>query len=310
MSVKIAVTTSTCTIAAIAILVTGCSSGPGHHGGDTKVPPITSTPVITNPATVSLPIDAYKITNDQYQKIDAATIAVETSCMKRYGFDYAPFVVPATGPNAPNQNARRYGAADLATVSQYGYHPAGTRQSVTKTSVPPKMSDVMFSVLGSGAGPHVGLPTPATYNGIAVPKGGCVGEAENKLDTGATDIGLSGIVEQINADGFNHALSDDRVKTVFAAWSACMQADGYNYATPQEAANDSKWHSPQASTTEIAAATADVRCKQKTNVLGVWVAVESAYEQQLIEQHAPELAQVKKNIDDALRRAGAVVGAS
>ncbi|MEY9855941.1 hypothetical protein ABH935_001545 [Catenulispora sp. GAS73] len=309
MTRKTAATGITCTMAVTAILVAACSSGAGHPAGGSTEPPVSSTPAITDPAALALPIDAYKITNDQYQKIDAATIAVEISCMKRYGFDYGSYVVPSTGPNGPDQNARRYGVVDPAVASQYGYHPHNPPQSTTRPPVP-KMSDVMFSVLGSGAGPHVGLPTPATYNGVAVPKGGCVGEAENKLDTGGTDIGLGGVVQKIGSDGFNHSLSDDRVKAAFAAWSSCMQAVGYTYATPNDAANDPNWHTESVSTSEIATATADVRCKQKTNVIGIWFAVESAYEQQMIEQHAPELAQVKKNIDDALKRADAAVGAS
>lgn len=310
MSSKIAVAKAAGMTVAISILA-ACSSGASPHG-DPKAPaPLSSTATITDPSAESLPIQAYQITDDQYKKIDTALTSLEISCMKRFGFDYGPYVTPESGPpTGPTQNAHRYGPVDQATAAQHGYHPARTPQ--TNIGAPThQMSDAMASVLGSGDGPHSGPPTPATYHGTAVPKGGCEGEAEDKLNIGGKDIGLHGVVNDVDASGFSRAMSDDRVTAAFASWSRCMKSAGYSYSTPNDAANDPSWRgSSIPSPTEIATAIADVKCKQQANVVGIWFSVESAYEQQMIEQQAPQLAQVKKNIDDALRRAGTVVGAS
>ena len=310
MSPKIAVSKAAGMTVVISILA-ACSSGTSPHG-DAKAPaPLSSTARITDPALESLPIEAYQITGDQYKKIDTALTSLEVSCMKRFGFDYGPYVTPESGPpTGAAQNARRYGPVNQATAAQHGYHPAETSQTITGTPAH-QMSDAMLSVLGSGDGPHPGPPTPATYHGTAVPKGGCEGEAEDKLNIGGKDIGLHGVVNQIDASGFSRSMSDDRVKAAFASWSACMKNEGYNYSTPNDAANDASWRgSSIPSPTEIATAIADVTCKQRANVVGIWFSVESAYEQQMIEQQAPQLTQVKKNIDDALRHADTVVGAS
>ncbi|MFD0637287.1 hypothetical protein ACFQ9X_42675 [Catenulispora yoronensis] len=160
--------------------------------------------------------------------------------MKRFGFDYRPYAAPATGPNGPDRNGRRYGPVDLAAAAQYGYHRSDALQSTSLPSTP-KMSDAMLSVLGSGGGPQAAATTPVTYNGIAVPKGGCAGEAENKLGIAGKDLGMHDVAAQINADGFSHSLNDDRVKSAFAAWSGCMKANGYDYSTPNDAANDRRW---------------------------------------------------------------------
>lgn len=307
MSLKSTVAATFCATVTVSIL-TACSSST-HQGADSKAaPPVSTTATITNPTGQSLPIDSYRISSDQYQKLNGALIALQISCMKRYGFDYRPYVTPGTDPG-PTENAHRYGPVDLGTAGQHGYHRGDLPQSVSLPSTP-QMSNAMLSVLGTGGGPQLGPATPTIYNGIAVPKGGCAGEAENKLDTAGKDIGLHGIVEQISADGFNRSVSDSRVKAAFSNWSDCMKADGYNYSTPTDAVNDPRWHESTPSPAEIATATADVKCKQQANVVGTWFSVESAYEQQMIDQHSQELIQVKQNIEDSLKQASAAVGAS
>lgn len=60
----------------------------------------------------------------------------------------------------------------------------------------------------------------------------------------------------------------------------------------------------------IATATADVECKLSTNLVGVAVAVEIAYDRQYIEMHPAQLTEFKRRLGDQLRAAARLTGSS
>jgi hypothetical protein len=103
--------------------------------------------------------------------------------------------------------------------------------------------------------------------------------------------------------------ADTRVAAVNAAWSRCMRRDGFEYHSPQElgAPEANRWPTPQPTPVEIATAKADVACKQRTGLAGVWLGVLAAYERQLIEQHKLALDQVKRELDDQIRKANQIL---
>ncbi|TVL88009.1 hypothetical protein CD790_32180 [Streptomyces sp. SAJ15] len=55
---------------------------------------------------------------------------------------------------------------------------------------------------------------------------------------------------------------------------------------------------------EIRTAVADVECKRQTNVIGVWVAVETAYQKVAIRVGGEKLRQVRQSLLVELRNAG------
>ena len=71
-------------------------------------------------------------------------------------------------------------------------------------------------------------------------------------------------------------------------WSACMAAAGYRYAGPLDPPKDARFQDAR-TPLEISTAEADVACKQRTNLVGVWFAEESARQRSLIEANRPAL---------------------
>ncbi|MBP2056739.1 hypothetical protein J2Z21_009758 [Streptomyces griseochromogenes] len=98
----------------------------------------------------------------------------------------------------------------------------------------------------------------------------------------------------IKGNSFDDSLADSRVKAVFSRWSACMKAHGYHLADPLKAADLPSMSAPEPTSAEIAQAETDVACKGKVNVVGVWFAVESAYQKSEIKENREKMADIKK----------------
>ncbi|MFJ5829700.1 hypothetical protein [Streptomyces sp. NPDC093089] len=95
---------------------------------------------------------------------------------------------------------------------------------------------------------------------------------------------------------------------MFTKWSAYMKEKGYSYATPVAVLEDSAiFESPTAGSREINMAVADVQCKKKHNVVGVWSSVEMAYQNVAIEQNAEELSEIKENLRHQIPTANSVM---
>ncbi|MFF7635795.1 hypothetical protein ACFZB9_21985 [Kitasatospora sp. NPDC008050] len=280
-----ALTLTAAVLAALAGLASGCA-GPHGHAVDTApagslvtpgpAAPVTATAAPSDLSALRLPIEDYLLTPAQDAHLEHAVWVVAGGCMKRQGFDFqAPpeLAHQRSGSEVP----RRYGPADPATAAVEGYHsPADPdQQPQPRTPLP------------------ADLPAPEraalTGTGHGAPAGGCHGEAQRQL-AGTDPLGSSQLAGQINSMSYTQATADPRVKAAFAAWSACMKAEGYTYATPVDAYNDPRWQ--QSSTPgrlEIATATADTGCKRRTNLIGIWYGVDAAYQQQQIRLHQAQL---------------------
>jgi hypothetical protein len=92
---------------------------------------------------------------------------------------------------------------------------------------------------------------------------------------------------------------DSRFVAAEQQWSSCMKAKGFTYATPVAAVGENSAPGSDPSTA-LATASADVDCKVSTNLVGVAVAVQSAYEQQWIDAHRDALAQLGQQISSYL----------
>ncbi|WP_433455201.1 hypothetical protein ACQPXS_44840 [Streptomyces sp. CA-142005] len=256
-----------------------------------------------------LPVERYMLTPRQALGYDELDDAAVRACVRRLSVPY-PVAARLPAGSAAEREAldaytvlyRRYGLTDAAEARTWGYHtpaPEPSGATAAKAAKPPSLSAAAQSVLtgvdGSG--------TPLTsYRGRPVPRGGCLGEAERLLGAGASQgpgTDTDGIVTSIKADGFERSMSDPRVTKVFSAWSACMNARGFRMTTPMDEVPSSNGATPSRS--EIAQARADVACKARTNLVGVWFAVESAYEQAAIAEHRAELDRVAKARDATVR---------
>jgi hypothetical protein len=67
-----------------------------------------------------------------------------------------------------------------------------------------------------------------------------------------------------------------------------MRDRGYSYASPIAANDDERWESDTPSGLELATATADVACKQSTNLVSIWSGVEASAQRAAIAAHPRE----------------------
>jgi hypothetical protein len=222
-------------------------------------------------AAVSLPIERYLLTPAQNADINHAMWTLAGRCMKEHGLS---FTVPPelTGQWAGSEVSRRYGPADLDQARRYGYHN-------------PSLPDA-----GAGEPASMSALSAAERQVLTgAPAGGCRGEALREL-AGGQSQGGGGLAEQIDLQSYQSSAHSAQVVAVEAQWSACMAGHGHHYSTPGDAFNDPAWRKAStASRTEIATALDDIHCKWQTNLIGVWVSVETRNQKAEIAQRQSEL---------------------
>lgn len=296
-----------------AAVVTGCSdssaekTGSAAAAGDLKVGTI---PKITTRVDKPVPVEAYLLSDDQWEQLGKAENTLRERCMKRFGIQY-------TVPSLPVQTTHhsitqyRYGTLDPAANARNGYEIPGTHTSaedvdkVKRSSAQSnaELSTAQRGVLYGTEDPSVKTgPGGQDYNGQKVPAGGCITEAKKELG----NYQDAPVAVDANIDSFKKSTEDSRVRAAFAKWSACMKAKGYDYRTPMQASGDDKWNGSKVTAEEKAVAATDATCMEKYNVAGIWNAVDVALQNRAIEQKAQQLDQVKKDIQHDLKLAAQV----
>ncbi|GAA1406080.1 hypothetical protein ACFQZ4_01345 [Catellatospora coxensis] len=259
-------------------------------------PPIGALLPVGDLRTFSLPLDPYLIGPDQTRPISQATEALARSCMLRFGFDMPPSpVIPAPY----TRHERRYGLIDAAAAAVDGYRPskaiaAGGR----KPERAPFSAAAQAVVTGNG---------PKVHNGLAVPDGGCMGEARRRLEEGIGKVSQPDLAEQLSRDSYARSQEDDRVVQAFGRWSECMSRAGFDYTDPHQAINDPGWQGDRPGEREIATALADARCKKEVDLVAIWATVETAYQQQAVQRHGEALREIAQALQTRLTNAARIV---
>ncbi|MFI2208008.1 hypothetical protein ACH47Z_46885 [Streptomyces sp. NPDC020192] len=274
-----------------------------------------------------LPIENYMLTPLQSAERDWLAQVTIRRCLARFGYDYPdPGARPTSGSMALAQYsvlARRYGVTDPASVHQWGYHfprataTPGSGKAVLLAELPADERKVLTGYDPTTHGPAT------SYKGQPIPNLGCRNEPDrllggpaegakgpNAAKGGAVNI-VDGLVAKLKAASFNESMADPRVVAVFKAWTACMKTVGYHEADPMRVPEGFPG-SGTPSSAEIAEAQADVSCKARTNMAGIWFAVESEYQNAAIAENAKQLSGVKSalkkevvNLQRLLRAQGA-----
>lgn len=252
------------------------------------------------------------MTAQQHRTLDAAVTKLVNRCLNRFGFTR---YVEDSAASAPPLMTRRYGVTDPVIAAQYGYHPApseGVGAVAKPSGGAAAFSDAQRLVL---YGPMDAKGQPATgtqaYNGQSVPAGGCYGEANRTVKGDAFEQSdPAGLVAQIAAASAKQSESDARIVALFKKWSTCMAGKGFTYATPYEPLDGGSLKQSVTAATpsqnEIRTAVADVACKQANNVVGTWFAVESAYQNVMIQKNQESLTRIHAAIEDMMRASAAV----
>ncbi|WP_146169570.1 hypothetical protein [Actinoplanes italicus] len=249
--------------------------------------------------TLTLPLDRYAPDTAQYSLVEHARVVLIIECLRGFGIDHE--IPPPSPPGPSGKYAERYGIADAAQARTHGYHPAPQ-----DTEAAGQAGD--FSLKPEARAIATGQV--ATAAGRKVPAGGCTGEADRKLLEGVKYDLPELFYEKLFSEAFDRARNDSRVRSAYAVWSACMTKSGFKYPDPWAANNDPRWlESEVASKDEIATATADVTCKQESNLVNIFAAVERAYHEQVIERNPAPFAKLEARLQAQVRNAQAVTAA-
>jgi hypothetical protein len=281
-----------------AMLVAAC----GSSGNRPNVPPpLGPIPLITNAQNVSLPLDYYSPTPQQSATIATGREILWSNCMRRFGFD-TPAQRNITAEPVPN---KLWGISDEHDVAVYGYHPNPNLYPPTQVDPNRKPPSAAAQQVSTGVGPQ-------SYNNQMIPKGGCTGDTDIKFGFDVTVTGEGLEMKELVLDLANQAdakaRSDQRTLDLWGKWSACMRKSGYDYRGPWDANNDPTWTASDVpSQREIATAVADLRCRNSMNFAGVSDAIETAYQNQVIEQNAEALRAEKVKLDQRVKLATELV---
>lgn len=281
------------------LMVSGCASGSKE-----EVPPeIGPVRPITDASQIALPIEAYQMTAEEDVMLQRAVWQLTVECLERFGVEYTP---PPVHPTTQVLHSRRYGLLDFESARAWGYHggdptvdravaEADAAEAAERDSG--LVGELLFGPSDTGAG----LPP-------GVPNDGCLNEARRSLAQHNESYDEN-FLNRLANQALALAEQDERVQAAFAAWSACMAEAGFTYASPWDANND-QWMPEVVTDHERLVATADVSCKHETNLVGIWSAVDAAYQERLIEQNTELLTTMVETRRQLLARAAGMVSTS
>lgn len=299
---------------ALALLLTGCS--PSGSDGPGPEPAIGAVPTLLESRALVFPLAPYVPDARQLGMLDEAQDVLVDQCMRRYGFRYQLRRKAAAADK--HGESRRYGLSDAAEAARLGYE----NPEMGSTAKPPQQPlgpNEQLVLHGLEVDPSKPVPmsqeeaetsdaATTVVGGRKVPAGGCLRESALKLYAPTADT-LDGMVaHSFGFDGFARSRKDSRVVKAIGAWSACMAEHGYTVDNPMDpppGIDEAHLSGAQA----IATAGQDVDCKQRTNLVGTWYTVETAYQKQLIERNAETLDRARKQLDERMRLAASLIAA-
>jgi len=210
--------------------------------------------------------------------------ALAGACMTAAGFLNAASQVPMGFRISPglgiSQPWGQWGYLGVAEAEQSGFRPT------------PGAGLTDLGIVGPGLGP----PPTNLPNAEQAALGKCGTIVMNFTDAQGRGslAGIQTIANDIGTD----VQHDPAVKAATKAWSSCMSANGFSFSSPggvwNTAINDMYGNthgginfdtpiSSSANQAQLALAAADANCTQSTDLAGIYFAVQTSYEQQLVD---------------------------
>lgn len=313
--------TAAVTAVAAAFLVAG-SETPVSAGPSEQL----STTTIYKPSvrTSAMPLDAYRLSGAQEAQIHNQRNVLNRECMKSFGLSYLPHYTDRTEVIAASfavDNSRRYGISDPVAASRFGYHlppqPAtGSADSGDESDTSPMaMSPNKYWVFTGAQKPsdsasvaqvpdtQAQKASPGSYNGKAIPPGGCAGQTDRKLlfTSQPSQVAKANqLAAKLNQEAFFKTVQDARALKVNEAWQRCITDKGYkSYSSPLKAAAAFDLNQPVAKA-EIETAVADVACQQQVNYVSTLTAIEKGHQETAIAKHTSTLALLKAQVAERI----------
>ncbi|MEU6858524.1 hypothetical protein AB0B28_06600 [Glycomyces sp. NPDC046736] len=304
-----------CTALLLLCIVGACSLDSAEEIPTVETPEAQSTIELTWPVYQGLDMVGFE--RARSRALDALLV----QCMSRFGLDYpAPaYRADDSRDNRWDHHAyRRFGVDSMDEASNFGYINPSTvyfeeqkKQFDESVQFTPSHDLVMWGSEGkstSDVDPNALGDDPESFNGVAIPEGGCIAQAYVELegdDTPASMSMFSGdpdIIQGITLSASARFEEDDRVDEVNADWADCMSGKGYEYESWDDPLGTFTRENGAPTRKEIETATADVECKHEINLVGRLYAIEAGYQIKLIEERSIEIEEVRNWMDSAVRR--------
>ncbi|MEV0195701.1 hypothetical protein [Nonomuraea sp. NPDC050691] len=274
------------------VVAAGCSAAATHSPSQRQaVPPVVSVPLPGEEARgLTVPFDAYNFSPAEIMTIEAAEDLLIRDCMRDQGMAWE--VLPqARQEDVEPPHRRRYGVIEPQMAQLFGYHVPAERPSVAERRA---RWDVRTAKLSA-------QERRAAYgDDTAGDGGGCARQARRTRLQGAPKVDSS-LFNRLIEQTFEASQRDENVVRAFQSWSACMTAVGVRYANPLQAVTDERWmRDDRPSSAEIRVATADVRCKEKTDLVAVWARAEKRLQDDAVRGHAEQFRVLKASKDQQL----------
>jgi len=265
-----------------ALLLSGCLS----TGGGRSEPAI-SVHTITSSSQIQLPLARFGTTPADQEAMFAAINIEQRDCARRFGVISTIPMTTDQLTEVQSDTVRRYGVINAGEVARYGYDLPPSADGSDSKSGPgawnPTVREAEVLEGHDASGQPVQL---RAADGTRLPAGGCGLEGTRVVWGGKQGPQNDILVGTLLGDAWAETMADSRAQAVAAKWSACMASHGYDFKHRWDAGNSV---ATKDQATKIAMAKLDLSCALKTNYTGVWYAVDSAYQQRLINAHEGEL---------------------
>jgi hypothetical protein len=283
------------TLIAAAVLAAAIPFAVGCSAQDTGEPALSEpVPVISHSAQLHLPIADHVPSAQADSVITQAVFVLTGACAQRFGVRYTDHV--AANPGMLDGTDRRYGVIDVDEAARTGYALPGKD---TRGEWNPSELETQVVTGRTAAG------APATVrasDGATLPSGGCAADAWWRLH--GADSELPQLVEGLLNQTWTQTTTDSRARAAETAWVGCMHEAGHDFHHRWDAADSVKAAPPSQ---QHAMAKLDATCALRVNYVGIWHAVDSAYQRRAITQLGDRLIRAQTAQHNLETRAAEVV---
>ncbi|NJQ18003.1 hypothetical protein [Streptomyces bohaiensis] len=317
-------------LALLPLLATAACSGPGaaqppepasaaDEATEPQVPGAADAveavvPAASLTADLTLPLDEYHIPTEDQRLLEEARDVLITDCMARYGLEYTPAERRAADLGT---HLYLYGVDDADVAAEHGYmHPVDLDPATYAPVFPHDLTPDQELALHGDPGLDLDHPetleeaqrmTGPELGGEPVPVTGCHGEATLTVNRPEADWVDPTVILQLADEAAHLADEDPRLETLLAEWSDCMADHGLTTDTPLEAAAQLGLGGDVSGREAREAAVVDVACKERTDLVARWAAIDADHQEAVIAEHAPMLADYREQHEERMARARAVL---